>query len=137
MTEQKRILVAVRPEDDALVFAVLDGRFDFKICHSLNDAVANLAQSFNLIVCGVHFDHGAMFDLLAETISHPTACSIPFFLVLSEETQYSESVIEGIRSAAEVRGVDKFIDLREFRGQIDEQQMLEALRKIVRDVLFP
>lgn len=27
MTEQKRIFVAVRPEDDALVASVLDGRF--------------------------------------------------------------------------------------------------------------
>lgn len=137
MTEQKRILVAVRPEDDVLVSVILDGHFDFKVCHSLKDAVASLDESFGLIVCGVHFDQGAMFDLLAATITHPTACSVPFFLVLREESRYSASVINGIRSAAEVHGVDKFIDLRELRAQMSEQQMLETLRDIVHDVLSP
>lgn len=135
--KQKRILLAVRPEDDVLVSLVLGGYFDFKVCHSLREAVASLDESFGLIVGGVHFDHGAMFDLLTAVTSHPTACSVPFFLVLREETRHSASVIEAIRSAGELRGVDKFIDLRKLRTQMDEQQMLETLRNMVRDALSP
>ncbi|WP_151637415.1 hypothetical protein [Noviherbaspirillum aerium] len=132
----KRVLVAVRPEDDNLVSAVLDGHFDFTIRHRLAEAVEGLDESFGLIVCGVHFDQGAMFDLLATAKAHPAASLVPFFLVLREETHHSPSVITGIRSAATVRGADAFIDMRDLKTQMDEQQMLVHLRNIVRDVFL-
>lgn len=129
------VLVAVRPEDHALVSSVLEGFFDFTVCHTLREAVARLDEPINLIVCGVHFDHGAMFDLLAAAKSHPNTNSVPFLLVLREESSHSANIIEGIRRAAAVRGVDAFLDLRELRADMSEQQMLDHLRRRMRQVL--
>lgn len=101
----------------------------------MKDAIASLDDSVSLIICGVHFNEGAMFDLFKATISHPTASLIPFILILGEETRYSTSVIKSIRSVAEVYRVTKFIDLRQLRAQMDEQQTFEAMRAMMYYVL--
>ena len=49
MMNKKRILVAVRPEDDGPVFPVLNRHFNFKVCHSLNDAITSLNEPFSSI----------------------------------------------------------------------------------------
>lgn len=133
--ERDRILVAVRYEDAPLVEAVLQGRFDYAIAHTLRSAEAAIDDRTGLIVCGVHFDSGAMFDLLKAVKADPSWCKIPFFLILREDTHHADCVIKGIRDAAKLLGVDSFIDLGELRRSMSQEQIVDELRERARQGL--
>lgn len=130
--ERDRILVAVRYEDIPLVEAVLQGHFDYTIVHTVRSAEAAINDRTGLVVCGVHFDSGAMFDLLKTIKADPSRCNIPFFLVLRENTHHADSVIKGIRDAARLLGVDSFIDLGELKKVLSQDQLIEDLREKAR-----
>lgn len=132
MGQVKRVLVAVRENDRDLVNAVLGGHFDIQFAHSLKAAEAGIDEQVGLIVCGVHFDHGSMFDLLRLVKAHPVGRGIPFFLVLREDTSHPLPVIKGIKGAAALLGADEFIDLGELRMTMDTQAMFDTLREKAR-----
>lgn len=136
MEKTKRILAAVRERDADLVSAVLGGYFDFTLTHTLRAAEAAIDEQIGLIVCGVHFDQGSMFELLRIAKAHPVGRGIPFFLVLREETSHPQSVIKGIKGAATLLGADAFIDLGELRTHMDTQEIFDHLRGLVRAALF-
>lgn len=129
MDQVKRVLVAVRESDQDLVTTILGGCFDIQFVYSLRTAEASIDEQVGLIVCGVHFDHGSMFDFLRFVKAHPVGCRIPFFLVLREDTSHPLPVIKGIKGAATLLGADEFIDLGELRMSMDTQEMFEGLRE--------
>lgn len=130
-----RVLVALRPEEVSLLRRDLEGHFNIDITHTLKEAVASIDDRIGLIICGVHFDQGAMFDLLQEVKSNPRWREIPFFLILREDTTHAEAIIKGIRQAAKLLGVDDFIDLGELRREMGAEELLENLRGRVRIAL--
>lgn len=132
MGQVKRVLVAVRESDQDLVTTILGGCFDIQFVYSLRTAEASIDEQVGLIVCGVHFDHGSMFDFLRFVKAHPVGRQIPFFLVLREYTSHPLPVIEGIKGAATLLGADEFIDLGELRMSMDTQEMFEGLREKAR-----
>jgi len=132
MGQVKRVLVAVRESDRDLVTAVLGGYFDLQFVHSLKEAEASIDGQVGLIVCGVHFDHGSMFDLLKSAKTHPVGRHIPFLLVLREDTSHPQTVIKAIKGAAILLGADEFIDLGELRMSMDTLEMFENLRERAR-----
>ncbi|HEV2609416.1 MAG TPA: hypothetical protein VGU61_04045 [Noviherbaspirillum sp.] len=131
----KTILLAIRPQDLPLVTAALGSEFDVKICHTYEEAKANLKASVGLIACGVHFDHGSMFDLLRAAKADPQTCCIPFYLLLGEGTVHSQAVLDGIRKAAKLLGAAGFTDLSRLRADLGKQQAYEILRQTVRQAL--
>lgn len=131
----KSILVAVAPDDSPVVSAIVGTEFNVVMCHTLRDAEASLKSNIGLIACGVHFDHGNMFELLRAAKFNPTTRSVPFFLVLKENTSHSPAVIDGIRSAGELLGVDVFIDLSALGPDLDIQIRYERVRKMAREAL--
>lgn len=130
-----RILVALRPEEVPLLRRDLEGHFDFTIAHTLKEATASIDGRTGLIICGLHFDEGAMFDLLKEVKSHPQWRDIPFFLILREDTTYGHAIIKAVRQAAKLLGADDFIDLGELQLKMSDAEVLEDLRARVRRAL--
>lgn len=133
----KKILVAVRPQDLQLVAGALGSGFDIIICHTLKEAVAALDAGVGLIACGVHFDRGAMFDLLRAAKDRPETAGLPFYLLLGEGSGHSEAVLQGIRSAARLLGATGFTDLSRLRQDLGEQAAYERLRAAVREAVAP
>jgi hypothetical protein len=131
----KSILIAVAPDDSPVVSAIVGTEFNVVMCHTLRDAEANLKDNIGLIACGVHFDHGNMFELLRAAKANQATRSVPFFLVLKENTTHSPAVIHGIRSAGELLGVDLFIDLSALDPDADIQVRYEKVRQIAREAL--
>lgn len=128
----KRVLVAVRPKDTLIVSEALGSEFDVTICHSLEEATSQLDENTGVIACGVHFDSGRMFDLLRFAKANPKTQSIPFFILLGDEKGYSQSILDGIRSAAKLLGATEFTNLPMFKAQLGEQQAFERLRQVIR-----
>jgi hypothetical protein len=131
----KSILIAVAPDDSHVVSAIVGTEFDVVVCHTLKDAQANLKEHIGLIACGVHFDHGNMFELLRAAKANQATRSVPFFLVLKENTSHSPAVVHGIRSAGELLGVDVFIDLSALSPDADIQVRYERVRQMAREAL--
>jgi hypothetical protein len=107
---RKKILLAVRPADFASISEFLGTEFDFVACTTLEEAIAHLTENIGLILCGVHFDCGKMFELLEASQANPATRWVPHYLLVSEDTNYSHAILEGIRSAATVKGVSGFIN---------------------------
>ncbi len=131
-TQSRKVLVAIRPDAIPIVARTMGSEFDVVICHTMEDAKAKLNEQVGLIACGVHFDSGAMFDLLRYVKSLPETRSIPFFLLIGEGERYSKSILAGIRSAAEVLGAEAFTDLMRLKNKIGEEAAYEKLRQSIR-----
>jgi hypothetical protein len=128
----KKVLVAVRPGDLHIVSEALGSEFDLIICHALADARAHLAEDIGLIACGVRFDSGRMFDLLDAVKAHPNTQSVPFYLLLGAGKGYPKAILNGIKSAATVRGVTEFTDLSRLETKLGKEDAYEMLRAVIR-----
>lgn len=133
--DSKKVLVAIRPHDLHLVAAALGSEFDTIICHTLKEAEAALGPAVGVIACGVHFDRGAMFDLLRMAKANVHTSNVPFYLLLGEGSGHSEAVLQGIRSAAKLLGARGFTDLRRLRSELGDEQAYDRLRAGVREAL--
>lgn len=136
---RKRILVAVSPEDAEYTREIIGPDFDYFFCHTLKLAEERLDENVALIVCGVHFAEGSMFELLRIAKANPLTAATPFIVVLKEGTNHSTAVINGIRSAAHLLGVNTFIDVSELRNSpsTSKTQAYEKLRERIRNLLMP
>lgn len=132
---EKKILVAIRPADLPIVRATLGSEFHVVVCHSFDDAIVQLTEQIGMIACGVHFDDGAMFDLLRAAKANSITRSVPFFLLIDEGAAYSPAIIEGIRLAAKILGAEALTDLSRLKTEVGEQQAYERLRQSVRKAL--
>lgn len=131
----KKILVAIRPQDLQLVTAALGSEFEVVLCHTLKEAEAALGRDIGMIACGVHFDNGAMFDLLRAAKARPDTFNVPFYLLLGEGSGHSDAMLRGIRTAAKLLGANGFTDLSRLRSDVGEQEAYNRLRDGVRNAL--
>lgn len=131
----KKILISIRPDDLHLVAAALGDEFSTIVCHTLKDARSHLSSELGLIACGVHFDGGAMFDLLRAAKSDPSTKDVPFFVLIGQASGHSESVLSGIRTAARLLGAEGFTDLTRLQADLGQQAAYQRIRAIVRQVL--
>src|SRR5687768_6318891 len=97
---ERKVLVAVRPQDLSTVSDALGSEFDLIVCHTLDEVKAHLDDDIGLIACGVRFDNGAMFDLVRLVKQQPNTKDIPIYLMAGDGVNYSKPILDGIRSAA-------------------------------------
>jgi hypothetical protein len=133
----RKVLIAVRPADIHIVSAALGSEFDLIICHTLNDAVANLSADVGLIACGVRFDSGRMFEFLDAAKAHPATQALPFYLILGTGKGYSKAILHAIKTAATVRGVTAFTDLSGLEAKLGKEDAYELLRSVIRKHVAP
>lgn len=136
MTARRKLLVAIRPQDRDLVLAALGSEFELHICYTSTEALEALrSQDIGLIICGVHFDEGRMFELLGEAKADPATRDIPFIPVMGETGSQTEGIRQGIRSAALSLGAANFIDMPDLLARHGTTETFNRLRKMARDAL--
>ena len=134
-TARHKLLVAVRPQDRDLVLSCLGDEFELILAYSFGEAVQQLEQDVGMVICGVHFDEGRMFDLLQIAKADSGKSPIPFVPVLSGSSNHAEGIRRGIRSAALSLGADDFIDLPELAATQSIDQICAMLRGRIRNAL--
>lgn len=106
----KRILVAENPEAIPIMEEVLGDRFKVEFCTTLGDAESRLDQKIGLIVCGMHFHDGHMYDLLKLAKSLPQIAPIPFLCVRLLRGELRDEAIEAVQATVRRLGGDGFVD---------------------------
>lgn len=132
---RKKLLIAVREDDMPLALAVLGPDFDVVFCHTLDAAKQALEEGIDVVVSGVHFDSGAVFELLQYVRSSPTHGKLPFFVLLDTSNRYSYSpaIIHGLKTAAKALGATEFTDLGALVGKFGREDAVEILRRGIRE----
>ncbi|MEC4723581.1 hypothetical protein RY831_31055 [Noviherbaspirillum sp. CPCC 100848] len=132
---RKKLLIAVREEDMPLARAVLGFDFDVVCCHTIEAAKRMLGEGIDVVVSGVHFDSGAVFELLQHVRSSSMHGKLPFFVLLDSGHRYSYSpaIIHGLKTAAKALKATEFIDLAALVEQFGRKEAVEILRRGIRD----
>jgi hypothetical protein len=131
----KRILVAIHPRDLHTVNVALGAEFPVTVCHTLKDAEAELGPEIGLVACGVHFDEGTMFELLKAVKANAQMQDVPFYLLVGDQSNLTDSMLSGIRSAAKLLGSAGFIELSKLKQEVGEVDAYERLRSAVKEAL--
>ena len=130
-----KILVAVREEDVGVMFDALGFEFDAVVCHSLKDACLKLDESVSVILCGVRFDRGMIFDLLRHAKADPKTRLIPFYSVVESRNIFSPAILESIQMAAAALGANGCIDILQEANRKREPVPYEKLRQVIRQLV--
>lgn len=133
----KKLVIAIRRIDKPLAQTILGTEFELVFCHTLEDAQTAIDEQVGLVVCGVHFAQGAVFELLQFVRSSSTAGKLPFFVLLDTKGRYhySPAIIHGLPAAAKALGATYFIDLTTLVEKTGKDEAVEVLRKGIRDAL--
>jgi hypothetical protein len=106
-----KILVADVPEILAEVDKQLGKAFSLVLISKFEEARDVIDEGCDVIVCGVHFADGSMFDLLRYAKSRAGSKNIPFVCVKFVADAMSDAIFRSIHSAATILGADDFVDL--------------------------
>lgn len=131
MNATKKVLVAAAPESAQKVREALEGHFILKVTSSLQEARTLLNEGPDLVLCGLHFDEGKMFDLLRYAKADPKTKSIPFLCVKSTEGVLSPTIFEGIEIASKALGADGFVELYDWKTKLGDEAAYDKLRRLV------
>jgi hypothetical protein len=133
----RKIIIAVREADVPIAQAMLGNEFDLVFCHTLEDAQAAIHGQVGIMVCGVHFAQGAVFELLQFVRSNPVSTQVPFFVMLDTAGRYnySPAIVHGLRAAAKALGATGFIDLSALVEKAGREEAIEILRRGIQDAL--
>ena len=126
-TTTRKILAATVPENAAALETVYGKYFDIVIVTRLEDAVAQLDQGADLILCNIHFDEGALYDLLRIVKAHKAARSLPFFAIDASLSPSSPAIRQSIDIASKALGADEVIHMAKWRDDLGE---IKAIQKV-------
>jgi hypothetical protein len=130
-----KILVAVRPKDVAVMFDALGFEFEAVICHSFKEAQLKLDESISVILCGLRFDGGLIFELLRHARASPKTKTIPFYSVVESKNIFSPAILVSIQLAGTALGADGLINLFDVTNMNGEPDAHERLRQTVRGLV--
>jgi hypothetical protein len=131
----QKVLLAIRPIDLEVVSEVLGDEFELLICYTLEQAVSHLNDNIGVIICGVRFDSGSMFELLSAAKANLNTKWVPYYLIAGEDIKYSHAILEGVRKAAKVREATGFIQLAKVVHDLGKNRAYEHIRQSIRDIL--
>ncbi|MEC4722917.1 hypothetical protein RY831_27540 [Noviherbaspirillum sp. CPCC 100848] len=133
----KTLLIAVREDDISLVQAFVGDAYRIVFCHTIAAAKAALEEGVDIVVAGVHFDDGAVFDLLQHVRSSRVFGKLPFFVMLdtSRRYTYSRAIVHGMRSASKALGATGFTDVGGMIEKFGREEAVKMLRRGVDDLL--
>ena len=131
----KKVLVAMRPQDLPLLSDALGDEFNTVICHTFEEAVAQLDNNVGLIACGVHFAGGRMFDFLHHVNASPQTKTIPFFVILGSRRSYSPAIVHSIEIATKTVGATGFVDMGAIKDSMGIEMAHQWFRATIRTAL--
>ena len=101
----------------------------------LEDALAALDDGVDGVICNVHFDEGAMFDLLRTVRSHKTARDIPFIVIDASSTTISSAITQSVKIASMALGANDVIQISKWIAEMGVNAAVLKTRTIVLDYL--
>lgn len=84
--------------------------FTLHIANTVPKALAILDESFDVILCGVHFDDSRMFDMLRIAKADPRTRAVPFVCYRNLDTDLGPTVVEGLEISTKALGAAMFVD---------------------------
>jgi hypothetical protein len=110
-----KILVAVSPEKLSRLEQLLSGH-DVVFVIDRADAMSHLeAETFGMVLLGVHFDESQMFNLLGDIRLHSKYRKVPILVVLLPgRYPLSDVTVEALDHAAKAMTANGFLDLEHF-----------------------
>jgi hypothetical protein len=126
------ILIADTADAIAALTHTLDGDdVRFVTGTTLSAARKHLKSSLRLILCGVHFDGGRMFEFLKLAKATPATAAVPFVCVRALSVLAKPLVPHGIEVAARELGAVAYVDHLHTQNTIGQARAAKSLRQIL------
>lgn len=132
----KTLLSATIPGNVNLIRAIYGKYFNLIVVTRMPDAVSAMDKGVDLIMCNVHFDDGALYDLLRIAKVHPLARSTPFFVVDASHTMSSPAIRHSIEIASKALGADMVIDMARWRHSMGEEAATTKVLGLVQEYVL-
>jgi len=88
-----------------------------------------------LVLCGVHFDEGRLYDLLRSLKATPTLAQVPFVVTRIGPGELDEGIYDSVKVATSALGGNGFIDFFRWQAQYGPagaaRRLLERVRALV------
>lgn len=110
-TATNKILVAIRPEELGITAQALGPEFNTIVCHSFQQAMHSFDTDVALVLCGLRFDGGLIFDLLRFAKNTAETRSIPFYSLVESADLFPPAILASIEMASKVLGADGLLHL--------------------------
>jgi hypothetical protein len=125
------ILVAIRPEQQALMATVLQNN-TLHFVQNIDEACSALSTDFDLIICGLHFENGRMYDFLKFSKAYQQTKDIPFLCVQLSGGILPYGAFKSMITAFDVLGGDLFVQLAKWRIELGDEQAFIKLLDVIR-----
>jgi hypothetical protein len=126
-----KILVAIRPDHQALMSTILKNN-DLSFVQDIEEAYAALSPRFDLIVCGLHFENGRMYDFLKFSKAYQQTKDIPFLCVQLTGGILPYGAFKSMVTAFDVLGGDLFVQLAKWRIELGDEQAFAKLADVIK-----
>lgn len=126
-----KVLVAIRPEHQELMAAILKNT-ELSFVHSIDEAYATLSPEFDLILCGLHFENGRMYDFLKFSKAYQATKDTPFLCVQLTGGILPYGAFKSMVTAFDVLGGDLFVQMAKWRIELGDEQAFIKLQDVIK-----
>ena len=126
-----KILIAIRPEHQE-IFSTILKKSDLTFVHSIDEAYATVRPEFDLILCGLHFENGRMYDFLKFSKAYQRTKNIPFLCVQLTGGILPYGAFKSMVTAFDVLGGDMFVQLAKWRIELGDEQAFTKLLDVIK-----
>jgi hypothetical protein len=126
-----RLLVAGTQEVMDAARAVFGGELQLLSAYSVAEALRQVENGVDLVLCNVRFDDSRMFDFLGALNAMPPARQVPVVCCRVLRTPMSAGSRRGIELALEALGVVAFVDMHQVEQKYGEHAAQARLREVV------
>ena len=130
-SSRPRVLVAGTQEVIDAARAVFGGELQLTSAYSVGEALRQVENGVDLVLCNVRFDDSRMFDFLGALNAMPPARQMPVICCRMQRTPMSGGSRRGIELALEALGVVAFVDMHDLEQKYGEPAAKAALRDAV------
>lgn len=130
-TAPATVLLADTPEGTEAFRRALTSTFTLVPVHTLDQARRALQDPPAVVVCGCHFDEGAMYDLLRHMKATASLAQVPFMAVRAIEGELDDTLYESVKIAVRALGGDAFVDLMRWQRKYGEAEAGHRLTKLL------
>lgn len=128
-----KILIAIRPEHRELLSTILKNS-DLVFVSSIDEAYVTLSPDFDLIICGLHFENGRMYDFLKFSKAYQPTKDIPFLCVQLSGGILPYGAFKSMVTAFDVLGGDLFVQLAKWRIELGDENAFTKLLDVIEEL---
>lgn len=126
-----KILVAIRREHQELIATILKNS-ELSFVHTIDQAYATIGPEFDLILCGLHFENGRMYDFLKFSKAYQATNDIPFVCVQLTGGILPYGAFKSMVTAFDVLGGDLFVQMAKWRIELGDEQAFLKLQDVIK-----